>query len=414
MALSGDDERFFHAALALGRRNLGATSPNPAVGALVVKEGIVVGRGFTAPGGRPHAEPQALAQAGEFSRGATLYVTLEPCAHHGRTPPCAEAIVAAGVARVVAGLKDPDPRVAGRGFALLRSAGIEVEANVLADLCRRAHRGHILRVTEQRPMVTLKIAQTADGQAAGGEHDKRLAITGLAANLRTHVLRAMHDAIMVGVGTVLGDDPLMTVRLPGCDRCPLRVVLDTRLELPLRSRLVVSARETPVLALCSELALPEKRDALLELGVHVESCPLDAAGRLDLRAALGVLARRGITRVFSEGGPRVGAALIERGYADEMLLFASPKPLGRKGVEALSLEFAEHSRQSKRLSRDRPGLCRRRCFHLLREAMKRNVHRTDFRRWPLIVRGKARRPAAAADRLALSGGQPRDGRLGGA
>ncbi len=338
MALSGDDERFFHAALALGRRNLGATSPNPAVGALVVKDGAVVGRGFTAPGGRPHAEPLALAQSGEFSRGATLYVTLEPCAHHGRTPPCAEAIVAAGVSRVVAGLRDPDPRVAGQGFALLRDAGVEVETNVFADLCRRAHRGHILRVTEQRPMVTLKMAQTADGQAAGGEHDRRLAITGLAANLRTHVLRAMHDAIMVGVGTVLGDDPMMTVRLPGCDRRPLRVVLDSRLELPLRSRLVVSAREAPVLALCGETALRERREALLELGVHVELCPLDAAGRLDLRAALGVLSRRGVTRVFSEGGPRVGAALIEQGFADEMLLFTSPKPLGRKGVEALSLE----------------------------------------------------------------------------
>ena len=158
-----------------------------------------------------------------FARGATLYVTLEPCAHHGKTPPCAEAVVAAGVTRVVGGLTDPDPRVAGQGFGLLRAHGIEVESDVLPDLCRQAHRGHILRAAERRPMVTLKIAQTADGQAAGGEHDQRLAITGLAANLRTHVLRAMHDAIMVGIGTVLGDDPLMTVRLPGCHLRPLRV-----------------------------------------------------------------------------------------------------------------------------------------------------------------------------------------------
>jgi diaminohydroxyphosphoribosylaminopyrimidine deaminase/5-amino-6-(5-phosphoribosylamino)uracil reductase len=338
MALRGDDERFFRAALTLGRRNLGATSPNPAVGALVVRDGVVVGRGWTASGGRPHAEPLALAQAGALARGATLYVTLEPCAHHGKTPPCAEAVVAAGVTRVVGGLTDPDPRVAGQGFGLLRTHGIEVESDVLPELCRQAHRGHILRVTEQRPMVTLKIAQTADGQAAGGEHDKRLAITGLAANLRTHVFRAMHDAIMVGIGTVLGDDPLMTVRLPGCDRSPLRVILDARLDLPLRSRLVVSAREIPVLVLCGEAALPERRDALLAQGVEIAACPLDAAGRLDLRAALQILAQRGITRVFSEGGPRVGASLIAQGLADEMLLLTSEKPLGRRGVEALSPE----------------------------------------------------------------------------
>ncbi|WP_294539515.1 bifunctional diaminohydroxyphosphoribosylaminopyrimidine deaminase/5-amino-6-(5-phosphoribosylamino)uracil reductase RibD [uncultured Rhodoblastus sp.] len=348
MAVSGDDERFFRAALALGRRNLGVTAPNPAVGALVVQDGMILGRGFTAPGGRPHAETLALAEAGAFSSGATMYVTLEPCAHHGKTPPCVEAIVAAGVSRVVGGMEDPDPRVAGQGYARLRDAGIAVEANLFPELCRRAHRGHILRITEQRPMVTLKIAQTADGQAAGGEHDKRLAITGLAANLRTHVFRAMHDAIMVGVGTVLGDDPLMTVRLPGFDRRPLRVVLDARLDLPLRSRLVVGARETPVLAICGDGATDEKREALRARGVEIETCALepsalepsvsDGAGRLDLRAALGVLARRGITRVFSEGGPRVGAALIAQGLADEMLLLTSPRPLGRNGVEALSPE----------------------------------------------------------------------------
>ncbi len=341
MAHSAEDERFFRAALALGRRNLGATAPNPAVGALVVKDGIVLGRGWTFPGGRPHAEALALAQAGDSARGATLYVTLEPCAHHGKTPPCAEAVAASGVARVVAGLEDPDSRVAGEGFAILRAAGIAVEANVLPDLCRRAHRGHILRVMENRPMVTLKFAQTADGQAAGNDHDPRLAITGLAANLRTHVMRAMHEAIMVGIGTILGDDPLMTVRLPGCDRKPLRVVLDARLDLPLRSRLVVGAGDAPVLAICGEGAGEERREALHAACVEVETCPLDDAGRIDLRAALEILARRGITRVFSEGGPRVGAALVAGNLADEMVLFTSPKPLGRQGVEALSREARE-------------------------------------------------------------------------
>lgn len=336
MAVSSADEDFFRAALALGRRNLGVTSPNPAVGALVVKDGIIRGRGFTAPGGRPHAEPMALAQAGGFARGATLYVTLEPCAHHGKTPPCAEAIVAAGVSRVVGGMEDPDPRVAGQGYAILRAAGIEVASSLFPDLCRSAHLGHILRVTEGRPMVTLKIAQTADGQAAGGEHDKRLAITGLSANLRTHVFRAMHDAIMVGVGTVLGDDPLMTVRLPGCDRRPLRVVLDARLDLPLRSRLVVSAREFPTLVLCGAKFDMMQLVSLRSEGVEIAECGLTADGRLDLRAALQLLARRGITRVFSEGGPRVAASLIAQGFVDEMILLTSPRPLGRPGVEALS------------------------------------------------------------------------------
>lgn len=341
MALSLQDERYFRAVLALGRRNLGAAAPNPAVGALVVKDDVVVGRGWTALGGRPHAETQALAQAGEQARGATLYVTLEPCAHHGKTPPCAEAVIAAGIARVVGGLTDPDDRVAGEGYALLRRAGIAVEADVLPDEGRRAHRGHILRVTEGRPMVTLKIARTADGQAAGGPHDPRLAITGPAANLRTHVLRAMHEAIMVGIGTALADDPLMTVRLPGCDRKPLRVVLDARLDLPLRSRLVVGARDFRTLVLCVEEADP-KRIALLRFSnVEVAVCPNDDNGRLDLRAALGLLAARGISRVFSEGGPRVGAALIAQGLADETILFTSPKPLGRKGVEALSAQARE-------------------------------------------------------------------------
>jgi diaminohydroxyphosphoribosylaminopyrimidine deaminase / 5-amino-6-(5-phosphoribosylamino)uracil reductase len=334
MAFSADDARFFHAALALGRRHLGATAPNPAVGALVVRDGVVVGRGATAPGGRPHAETQALAQAGELARGATLYVTLEPCAHHGKTPPCAEAIVAAGISRVVGGPTDPDDRVAGEGFALLRRAGLEVDADVLPEEGRRAHRGHILRATEGRPMVTLKIAQTADGYAAGDAHDPRLAITGPAANLRTHVLRAQHDAIMVGIGTALGDDPLMTVRLPGCERKPLRVVLDARLDLPLRSRLVVSAREFPTLVFCGADAGSSRRAALEAQGVEVSDCDL-AGGRIDLDAALRQLGARGLTRVFSEGGPRVGAELIARGLADEMILFAAPKPLGRKGVEAL-------------------------------------------------------------------------------
>lgn len=336
-----DDADYFRAALNFGRRHLGATAPNPAVGALVVRDGVILGQGATAPSGRPHAETQALAQAGALARGATLYVTLEPCAHHGKTPPCAEAIVAAGILRVVGGPRDFDPRVAGKGFEILRKAGIEVVENLLPAEGFRAHRGHFLRVTQGRPMVTLKIAQTADFFAAGGPHDPRLAITGAAANARTHVLRAQHDAIMIGVGTALGDDPLLTVRLPGLSRKPLRVVLDARLDLPARSRLVASAGDYPTFVLCGPGVAPEKRRALENLGVETAAVPL-RDGRIDLQAALKFLGGMGVTRVFSEGGPRVGSALISAGLADEVFLFTAPKPLGRPGVASL----AEAARKS--------------------------------------------------------------------
>ncbi|MBK9082675.1 MAG: bifunctional diaminohydroxyphosphoribosylaminopyrimidine deaminase/5-amino-6-(5-phosphoribosylamino)uracil reductase RibD [Rhizobiales bacterium] len=337
------DRRFMRAALAFGARNLGRTAPNPAVGALVVREGVIVGRGATRPGGRPHAETIALADAGEAARGATLYVTLEPCSHHGLTPPCADAIVAAGIARVVSAIEDPDPRVSGRGHARLAAAGVATVVGVCADEARRANLGHILRTREGRPMLTLKLAETADGYAAAGEHDPRLMITGLAANNRVQMMRASCEAIMVGVGTALADDPLMTVRLPGLDAYrPLRIVLDTALRLPLRSRLVVTARERPVLVVASDAASPERERALREAGVEVERVDVERvaarAARLDLAAALGRLAARGLTRVFSEGGPTVAAALIEKGLVDEVALFTAPKPLAREGVRALGAE----------------------------------------------------------------------------
>ena len=328
-----DDARFMAAALALGRRNLGLTAPNPSVGALIVKDGRVVGAGATAPGGRPHAETAALAEAGPLARGATVYVTLEPCAHHGKTPPCAEALVAAGVGRVVCALADPDPRVAGQGLALLRAAGIAVEVGVGAEAARRDHLGHFLRVTEGRPMVTLKLARTADGYAAGDEHDGRLAITGEIANRRTQTLRAAHEAIMIGVGTALADDPLLTVRQNGVEQPALRVVLDRRLRLPLSSRLAATAETYPTLVVAGAGA--QARADLLARGVEVESVAEAPGGGLDLRAALELLAQRGVTRVFSEGGPSVGASLIKAGLADEVILITAQKPLGRPGRPAL-------------------------------------------------------------------------------
>jgi diaminohydroxyphosphoribosylaminopyrimidine deaminase/5-amino-6-(5-phosphoribosylamino)uracil reductase len=334
-----DDARFMAAAIALARRGLGVTTPNPAVGALVVREGVIVGRGATRAGGRPHAETEALQDAGAAARGATLYVTLEPCSHYGVTPPCAMAIVQAGVARVVSALEDPDPRVAGRGHKMLREAGVEVRVGVGAHEARRANLGHILRVSAGRPMVTLKLAETADGYAAGGPHDPRLMITGLAANNRVQMMRASHDAIMVGAGTALADDPLMTVRLPGLEgRKPLRVVLDARLRLSVRSRIAATARETPALVICAPDAPQDAQRALEDAGLAVARCARGADGALDLPAALGLLAARGITRVFSEGGPQVAAQLIARDLVDEAALFTAPRPLGRPGVEALAAQ----------------------------------------------------------------------------
>ena len=330
-----EDLRWMNAALAYGRWGLGLTAPNPSVGALVLKDGVVVGRGVTARGGRPHAERIALDEAGAQARGATLYVTLEPCSHTGKTPPCVDAILEAGVARVVSALEDPNPAVAGEGHQRLRAAGVDVVVGIRADEARRDHLGHILTVTAGRPMVTLKLAETADGYAAGDEHDARLRITGLAANARVQVMRSMHEAIMIGVGTAIADDPLLTVRLPGVEAKPLRVVLDTNARLPALSRLSASAREFPTLVVVGPQAPSDNVAHLVASGVEVATVALGESGHVDLLEALRLIGRRGITRVFSEGGPSVGARLIAAGLADEVALFTAEKPLGRPGLAAL-------------------------------------------------------------------------------
>jgi len=339
-AAAGADEdlRWMTAALNLGSRSLGLTAPNPAVGAILVKDGAVVGRGATAPGGRPHAERIAIERAGEAARGATLFVTLEPCSHTGASPPCADAIIAAGIARVVSAMEDPNPLVGGQGHAWLRAAGIAVTVGPGAAQARRDHLGHILQVTSGRPCVTLKLAETADGFASAGAHDARLRITGAIADLRVQMMRATHEAIMVGVGTALADDPALTVRLPGAALKPLRVVLDTHLRLSERSRLAATAHDVPTLAIAGPDAPEEAARRLSGLGVAIEYVGLDADGRIDLGQALRALAGRGITRVFSEGGPRVAAALIALGLADRVALITAEKPLGRRGVPALSEE----------------------------------------------------------------------------
>jgi diaminohydroxyphosphoribosylaminopyrimidine deaminase/5-amino-6-(5-phosphoribosylamino)uracil reductase len=331
------DARFMAAAIALGRRGLGLCAPNPAVGALLVKDNVILARGWTKPGGRPHAETEALQAAGAMARGATLYATLEPCSHHGMTPPCTDAIIAAGVARVVYALDDPDPRVAGGGDRILTSAGLEVTKGPLAAAALRANLGHILRICARRPMITLKLAVTADGYAAGAGGEPRLAITGPQANGLVHIMRAMHDAIMVGSGTILADDPMLNVRLPGLEsRRPPRVALDPDLETPPKSRFAASADAYPTLIVAGPEAAEENAARLREKGIEVARSPIDAAGRLDLAAALSLLAARGLTRVFCEGGPSLAASLIGLDVADEMIILTSAKSLGRPGLAGLS------------------------------------------------------------------------------
>lgn len=333
-----EDARWMRSALGLGARGLGTTWPNPSVGCVIVRDGRVVGRGHTQPGGRPHAEVVALRQAGADARGATAYVTLEPCAHEGKSPPCTEALIAAGVARVVAPCPDPDPRVAGRGFARLRAAGIEVAEGCLAEEAAEAHAGFFLRVREGRPLVTLKLATSLDGRIATGSGDSRW-ITGPEARRRVHLMRARHDAVMVGIGTALADDPDLRVRLEGLVRQTVRVVLDSRLRLPPDSRLARSARECPVWVLHGPGARPERAEALAGLGVRLIEVPAGERG-LEMRDCLAALGREGLTRVLCEGGGQIAASLLGAGLADRLALFTAGVAIGAEGqpgVGALGL-----------------------------------------------------------------------------
>jgi diaminohydroxyphosphoribosylaminopyrimidine deaminase/5-amino-6-(5-phosphoribosylamino)uracil reductase len=332
------DARFMALALALGRRGLGNTWPNPAVGAVIVRSAphgpVVVGRGWTQPGGRPHAEVEALRRAGAAARGATIYTTLEPCSHFGQTPPCADAIIAAGIARVVSALDDPNPEIAGEGYRRLRAQGITVVTGVGAEEARRAHAGHVRRMREGRPHVMLKLAVSADGKA-GLAGRRPAAITGEAAWERVHRWRATHDAILIGIGTALADDPLLTVRLPGMvPRSPVRVVLDSGLRLPPQGKLARGAREIPLWILAAPDAPAARERALREQGaevLHIDG----SAGSRDIATVLKLLAARGITRLMVEGGPTVAAAFLTAGLVDEAALLRAPGTIGPDGIDAL-------------------------------------------------------------------------------
>ena len=332
------DARWMASALTLARRAQGQTAPNPSVGAIIVRDGVVLGRGITASSGRPHAETQALAQAfkrGTDCSGATLYVTLEPCAHHGKTPPCADAVISAGISRVVCPIEDPDPRVAGKGFARLRDAGIALETGLMADEARAVNAGFLSRIERQRPWLTLKLASSLDGQIATRTGESRW-ITSTLARRQVHLMRTQSDAIMIGAGTARVDDPMLDVRDMGLDnRSPMRVVVDGALSLPLTSRLVSTANVVPTIVLHRASADAERRNALEGLGVQAVMVP-DHDGVPDIAACLNALATEfGITRLFCEGGGKLAASLLAANLVDQLVLFQAGKVIGEDGLPSV-------------------------------------------------------------------------------
>jgi diaminohydroxyphosphoribosylaminopyrimidine deaminase / 5-amino-6-(5-phosphoribosylamino)uracil reductase len=325
--------RHMRHALGLAARALGRSAPNPAVGCILVSSsGVIVGRGWTGAGGRPHAETVALNQAGDAARGATAYVTLEPCSHHGQTPPCANALIDAGVARVVAAVEDPDPRVSGGGLKRLRAAGVEVVTDMLRDDAAELNAGFFLRIREERPLVSLKIAASADGRTAGASGDSRW-ITGKEARRFGHLLRARNEAVLIGVDTAIADDPMLTCRIAGLEEySPLRVVLDSRLRLSPTSKLARSAREFPTLVFT---ACSDEGSELRACGIEIVTVARDARGRPDVASVLRSLALRGINRLLVEGGASVHASFLDRGLADRLEIFRAPLLLGAAGHAAI-------------------------------------------------------------------------------
>ncbi|NBD29389.1 MAG: bifunctional diaminohydroxyphosphoribosylaminopyrimidine deaminase/5-amino-6-(5-phosphoribosylamino)uracil reductase RibD [Alphaproteobacteria bacterium] len=319
-------------ALSLARRGLGRVWPNPSVGCVIVQGGRVVGRARTADGGRPHAETQALAMAGAAARGATAYVTLEPCSHHGKTPPCTDALIAAGVGRVVVAAGDPDPRVAGTGIERLHAAGIEVRTGLLHDAAEADLAGYLLNRRGGRPLVTLKLASSFDGRIATATGESRW-ITGPLARRAVHAMRAHHDAVLVGAGTVRADDPALTVRGLGPIPQPVRIVASRRLDLP-DGRLVATMDEAPLWLCHGDDAAPARRDAWQDRGARLVRCGV-AQRQIDPADMLGRLGAAGLTSVFCEGGGAMAASLLSAGLVDEVVGFTAGVMLGAEGTPGL-------------------------------------------------------------------------------
>lgn len=326
------DNAYMKMALDLSRRGLGLVAPNPAVGCVIVKDGHIIGRGWTGKGGRPHAEVIALSNAGDAT-GACVYVTLEPCAHFGKTPPCAEAVVKAGVKKVIIATGDPDPRVSGKGVAILEAAGIEVCQGLLKLEADLVNQGFFQKVKIKRPLVTVKLATSKDGKIARKE-GKQTWVTGPEARMRGHLCRANHDAIMVGINTVLVDNPSLDCRISGLQgRSPIRIVLDSKLRVPLDSKLCdTSTQSTWVMTASDDKAIIQ---SLENKGVKVFKVLINAQGELDLNQVMAVLAKEGITRLLSEGGGRVNASLMRAGIIDRIIWFKSSESIGETGLNAL-------------------------------------------------------------------------------
>lgn len=345
------DIHHMKSALSLAQRGLGRVWPNPSVGCVIVQDDYVIARARTADGGRPHAETQALAQAGTLAKGATLYVTLEPCTHHGQTAPCIDAIIAAGITRVVIGTLDVDPRVSCKSVALLEAAGIQVTQNVLEDECSSLNIGFIKRITENRPFVTLKMACTLDGKIACASGQSQW-ITGDISRRHTHQLRSRHDAILVGCGTALADDPALSTRLDGVVHTSVRVVLDSSLRISPDSQLVRTAKDVPLWVLGD--GSDEQATALKQQGVVMHYCDPH-----DLTSVLELLASQGITRVLVEGGAKIHASFLRQGLCDELLIYRAPTMLGGDGksmVGALGVETLAQRHDFVRCSTQTLGL----------------------------------------------------------
>jgi len=328
------DARFMALALALGRRGLGETWPNPSVGCVIVKDGRIIGRGRTAASGRPHAEAAALEQAGDAARGATAYVTLEPCAHPGRDESCSDKLIRAGVARVVAAVQDPFPHVDGQGFDKLRGAGIVCDTNILQAEAEASHQGFFTRVRQGRPMVTLKLAMSLDGRIATAQGESKW-ITGPEARARVHLMRATHDAVMIGGGTARADDPELTVRNLGINRKPVRIVVSSDGNIPITGKLVQTANDHPTW-LCHGPTLPADRAKDLEAsGVKLIACDPGDTG-LNVARLLQNLGKLGLTRVFCEGGGQLAASLLAANQVDHLVTFHSGLALGAGGTPGIA------------------------------------------------------------------------------
>ena len=328
------DIAHMRAALSLARRGLGETAPNPSVGCVIVKGGQVIGRGHTAPGGRPHAEVAALAMAGDAASGATAYITLEPCSFTGKTGPCTEALISAGISRAVIGATDPNTRVNGAGIARLRAAGIEITDKILEKECLAVISGFRMAMTQHRPLIRLKIASTLDGKIATSTKQSQW-LTCESSRHAAHAMRGRHDAVMVGVGTVLSDDPELTCRIEGFRTAPLvRIVIDSHLRTPLMSKLVRTASgENPVWFLHRDGADPDRKRALEGAGARLFELPSSPAG-IDLAAGLAALAHAGLTRVLAEGGGTLAAGLLRANFVDRLAWFHAPAICGADGWPA--------------------------------------------------------------------------------